>query len=51
VIVAVDGGRVDTAEDLLGALRRHAPGDKVTLRIVRGSDQRDLPVTLANFPS
>ena len=50
VIVAIDGSPVNTAEDLLAALRQHAPGDKVTLRIVRAGNQRDVPVTLGNFP-
>jgi serine protease DegQ len=51
VIVSVDGTPITTSEDLLGALRRHAPGDKVTLRIARGRDQLDQQVTLGDFPT
>jgi serine protease DegQ len=51
VIVSVDGTPITTSEDLLGALRRHAPGDKVTLRIARGGDQLDQQVTLGDFPT
>jgi serine protease DegQ len=50
VIIAIDGAAVNTAEDLLAALRHHAPGDKVTIRIVRGSNQQDVSATLGTFP-
>ncbi len=51
LVVAVDGKQVETVEDLLGALRKHAPGDKATVRILRAGQERDVAVTLGDFPS
>ncbi|MGE5763744.1 MAG: S1C family serine protease [Mycobacterium leprae] len=51
VVVAVDGAAVDTVEELQGALRRHRPGDRLTLRVVRDRKERDVQVTLADRPS
>ena len=44
VIVAVDGRRVRSPDDLRAALRRYRPGDQVMLRVRRGS--RTLPIRL-----
>jgi S1-C subfamily serine protease len=51
VIVAIDGSGVDSVEELLAGLRRHRPGDRVTLRIIRDRQQRDIQVTVANRPT
>ena len=51
VIVAVDGRPVETVEDLLGALRRHDPGSQVTIRILRGQEEREVTVTLGEYPT
>ena len=50
VITAIGGEAVDSSEDLLGALRGHAPGDEVTIAIVRGSAEREINVTLGELP-
>jgi S1-C subfamily serine protease len=36
VVIAVDGKRVGSSEELTVAIDTHAPGDKVTLELVRG---------------
>src|SRR4051794_27913288 len=50
VITAIGGVQVNTVEDLLGALRKHRPGEKVDVRIARGSDERTISATLGDFP-
>jgi putative serine protease PepD len=51
VIVAIDGKPVGSAEDLASAIAAHKPGDKVTLRVERGSKARAVTVTLGDVPS
>jgi PDZ domain-containing protein len=47
LIVAVDGKKVELAEDAIAAIRAHRPGDQVQLRIIRGGGQeRDVGTTL-----
>jgi S1-C subfamily serine protease len=46
-IVAFGGTMVSTVEDLFAALRQHKPGDKVTLKVVRGGKEVELDVTLS----
>ena len=50
VITAIGDTRVATVEDLLGALRRHKPGDKVSVTIVRKGEESTVDVTLGDFP-
>jgi S1-C subfamily serine protease len=50
VIVAIDEETIETVEDFLGAMRRHAPGDRVTITVVRGADDRELEVVLSDLP-
>jgi len=50
VITAIGDTRVATVEDLLGALRRHKPGDKVSVTIVRNGEESTVDVTLGDFP-
>jgi S1-C subfamily serine protease len=50
VITAVGDTPVATVEDLLGALRRHKPGDKVSVTIVRDGEESTVDVTLGAFP-
>jgi putative serine protease PepD len=45
-ITAVDGKPVASAEALRGAIDAHAPGDKVTLTVVRGGKTRTVQATL-----
>lgn len=50
VIVAVNGTRVTSMGQLVAMLRRHRPGDAVTLEVVRSSEARPMSVTLAARP-
>jgi S1-C subfamily serine protease len=49
VIVAVDGQRLEDG-DLAQAVLPHQPGDKVTLRIIRGQSTKEITVTLGEYP-
>jgi S1-C subfamily serine protease len=51
VIVGLDGDQVASAGDLLGLLRRHRPGEEVTLRVVRDGAEVEVPVTLGERPA
>jgi PDZ domain-containing protein len=47
VIVAVDGKPVKVADDAIAIIRSHRPGDRVVLRIARGSEgERDVETTV-----
>lgn len=46
VITAVDGRPVADAQTLIIAIRANAPGDRITLRVVRGTEQFTAEVTL-----
>ncbi len=46
VIVAVDGDRVNSSEELIVEIRSRVPGDRVTLTYERGGQQRQAQVTL-----
>ncbi|HEX2194401.1 MAG TPA: trypsin-like peptidase domain-containing protein [Candidatus Limnocylindria bacterium] len=50
VIVAVDGSPVTAEDDLAEHVLKHAPGDAITLRVLRGSEERDVQVTLGVLP-
>ena len=50
VIVEFDDRRVDLVEDVLAALRKHEPGDRVELTVVRGGDRRTVAVVLGERP-
>jgi S1-C subfamily serine protease len=49
IVTHLDGTEIGSAEDLLGALRRRAPGDEVTLRLVRDGETREVTVTLGEL--
>jgi S1-C subfamily serine protease len=51
VITAIGDTRVSTVEDLLGALRRQKPGDRVTVSLVRDGQESTVEVTLGDFPA
>jgi serine protease Do len=51
IITAVDGTNVDATHSLTSLLSQHSVGDKVTLTVVRGSDTKQIDVTLAAAPS
>jgi Lon-like protease len=51
IIVAVDGQPIDTTNALIASVRRHQPGDQVTLSIVREGQQQDVQLATANSPT
>jgi putative serine protease PepD len=48
IIVAVNGHRVTTADELIVAIRSHLPGAKVVLTYLRGSSRKTAAVTLGS---
>lgn len=50
VIVAVNGRPVDTMDDLLALLAEHEPGDRVRLRVVRGTAVVEVDLVLGVRP-
>jgi S1-C subfamily serine protease len=50
VIVAVNGRTVDSMEDLLALLAEHQPGDRVRVRVVRGSAVLEVDLVLGVRP-
>jgi 2-alkenal reductase len=51
VIVAIDGRRVESAEDVVREVSRLVPGDRVVFTIARGSQRLDVPIALGDRPS
>ena len=51
VIVDIDGQPITSPEDLLAALRRHQPGDQITVTYLRNGEKKTANVTLADRPS
>ena len=45
-VSSVDGRPVETREELVVVIRTHRPGDKVTFGYTRGSDRREVELTL-----
>ena len=50
IIVAVDGEQITMDTDLSTLIVGYAPGDTVTLRVLRGSSAREVEVTLGELP-
>jgi putative serine protease PepD len=50
-IIAVDGNLIDGNLSLVAQVREHAVGDKVTLKIVRNGQTRDVSATLVAKPA
>jgi S1-C subfamily serine protease len=50
VIVAIDGKSVKSMDEVIGAVDAKKPGDKVNLKLLRGSKQRTATVTLGTRP-
>jgi putative serine protease PepD len=48
VIVAVDGAKVTTADELIVAIRRHAPGEHLALTYLRGGQRKTVTLTLGS---
>jgi S1-C subfamily serine protease len=51
VIVAADGERVSTIDDLRRVIAAHKPGDEIELKLYRGDEQRTVVVTLGLQPT
>jgi S1-C subfamily serine protease len=51
VITALGDRRVESAEDLLGALRAQRPGDRVDVTVDRNGESQTLQITLASPPT
>jgi putative serine protease PepD len=50
LIVAIDGQAVQSYGELVSRIRDHKPGDKVTLKVVRGGNETTITATLAERP-
>lgn len=48
VVTKVDDRRIEDGDALVAAIRSHAPGDRVTLTIAAGTDERTAAVTLGS---
>jgi putative serine protease PepD len=51
VVTAIDGKSVGGADALVATVDNHRPGDKVTLKVRRSGQVRDVQVTLGTRPS
>jgi S1-C subfamily serine protease len=51
VIVAADGTRVASVEDLRDVLAKHKPGDRIELELYRGASKRTVTATLGRQPA
>jgi putative serine protease PepD len=51
VIVDVDGTRVTSNDDVLRIVRRHQPGDRLRVTVVRGRARLTLTVALGDLPN
>ncbi|MGQ0607969.1 MAG: S1C family serine protease [Chloroflexota bacterium] len=50
IIVSVDGEQVSSDADLATLILPHAPGDTITLRVLRDNSAREVDVTLGELP-
>ena len=50
IIVAIDGEQVGPDADLSMLIVPHAPGDTITLRVLRDNSTREVQVTLGTMP-
>lgn len=48
VIQQINGQAINSSPELLEAVGRHRPGDKLTLTVLRKGSQKEIPVTLKN---
>ncbi|MBO4573810.1 MAG: Do family serine endopeptidase [Bacteroidales bacterium] len=49
IILSINDITVDTRTQLIGAIGQFRPGDKVVVKVLRGENERDFNVTLANM--
>jgi serine protease DegQ len=51
IVVAIEGKRIETVEDLYAELNRHRPGERVSVTVAReGGERRTVEVTLDEAP-
>lgn len=50
VVMAIDGEKLESSEDLVRRIRKRRPGEQVRLRILRDSKTQELTVTLGERP-
>jgi putative serine protease PepD len=50
VVTKVDDATVQDFADLIARIGSHAPGDRVTLTVTQGGQERTVPVTLGSAP-
>lgn len=50
-VLMADGVALRIEADLASVLERHRPGDTITLRVVRGGQQYDVPLSLGRYPA
>ena len=50
LVVAIDGKAVENYSELGARIRAHKPGDKITLKVVRGGNETTITATLAQRP-
>jgi serine protease Do len=46
IVIAIDGRRVETADDLTDMIRDHEAGDKVSIKVMRDGAEKEFQVTL-----
>jgi serine protease Do len=51
IIVAIDGEQIGPDTDLSTLILPHAPGDTITLRVLRGNSVSEVEVTLGELPA
>jgi putative serine protease PepD len=51
IIIGVDGEKVTTADELIVAIRRHAPGDRLSLTYTRDGVRKTVTLTLGSMRS
>ncbi len=51
IVTAIDGQTVDRDHDLSTFLLPHAPGDKISLTVLRSGKSMEISVTLGEFPA
>jgi putative serine protease PepD len=51
LVIELDGQAVTGTDDLIGRIRDHQPGDKVTLKVVRDGKEQTVTATLADRPA
>ena len=51
LVVAIDGKAVENYSELGARIRAHKPGDKITLKVVRGGNETTITATLAQRPA